>query len=96
MERVEEELSAIAKGELDRHIELKSSDDARGIADSINLMTQKMRAQIAREEETRQFQSFVRLSAVLTHDLKNAIEALSLIVGTWNVISTMNSFGEML
>jgi len=81
MERVEEELSAIAKGELDRHIELKSSDDARGIADSINLMTQKMRAQIAREEETRQFQSFVRLSAVLTHDLKNAIEALSLIVG---------------
>jgi signal transduction histidine kinase len=81
MERVEEELSAIAKGELDRHIELKSSDDARGIADSINLMAEKMRAQIAREEETRQFQSFVRLSAVLTHDLKNAIEALSLIVG---------------
>src|SRR4029079_3053201 len=31
--------------------------------------------------ETRQFQSFVRLSAVLTHDLKNAIEALSLTVG---------------
>jgi len=30
--------------------------------------------------ETRQFQSFVRLSAMLTHDLKNAIEALSLTV----------------
>jgi signal transduction histidine kinase len=80
-ERVEEGLTAIAKGELDRRIELKSSDDARGIADSINAMTERLREQIAREEETRQFQSFVRLSAMLTHDLKNAIEALSLIVG---------------
>jgi signal transduction histidine kinase len=44
-------------------------------------MTERLRSQIAREEETRQFQSFVRLSAMLTHDLKNAIEALSLIVG---------------
>ena len=80
LERVEEELNAIAKGELDRRILLQSSDDARGIADSINVMTEKLRAQIAREEETRQFQSFVRLSAMLTHDLKNAIEALSLTV----------------
>ena len=81
IERVEEGLSAIAKGELDRRIELKSSDDARLIADNINVVTERLRAQIAREEETRQFQSFVRLSAMLTHDLKNAIEALSLIVG---------------
>ncbi|PYS74061.1 MAG: hypothetical protein DMF69_02985 [Acidobacteria bacterium] len=81
IERVEEGLTAIAKGELDRRIELKSSDDARVIADSINLMTEKMRAQIAREEESRQFQTFARLSAMLTHDLKNSIEALSLIVG---------------
>jgi signal transduction histidine kinase len=81
IERVEEGLTAIAKGELDRRIELKSSDDARAIADSINAMAEKMRAQIAKEEETKQFQMFVRLSAMLTHDLKNAIEALSLIVG---------------
>jgi len=81
IERVEEGLTAIAKGELDRRIELKSSDDARAIADSINLMTEKMRAQIAREEESRQFQTFARLSSMLTHDLKNSIEALSLIVG---------------
>lgn len=81
IERVEEGLTAIAKGELDRRIELKSSDDARIIADNINVVTERLRAQIAREEETRQFQSFVRLSAMLTHDLKNAIEALSLIVG---------------
>ncbi len=79
--RVTEDLSAIAKGELDRRIELKSGDDARGIADNINVVTERLRAQIAREEESRQFESFLRLSAMLTHDLKNAIEALSLTVG---------------
>jgi signal transduction histidine kinase len=81
MERVTEDMSAIAKGELDRRIILKSSDDARVLADNINVVTERLRAQIAREEESRQFDSFVRLSAMLTHDLKNAIEALSLTVG---------------
>ena len=79
--RVTEDLSAIAKGELDRRIVLQSSDDARAIADDINVVTERLRAQIAREEESRQFNSFVRLSAMLTHDLKNAIEGLSLTVG---------------
>jgi signal transduction histidine kinase len=79
--RVTEDLSAIAKGELDRRIELRSSDDARGLADNINVVTDRLRAQIAHEAESRQFESFVRLSAMLTHDLKNAIEALSLTVG---------------
>ena len=79
--RVTEDLSAIAKGELDRRIVLQSSDDARAIADNINVVTERLRAQIAREEESRQFESFVRLSAMLTHDLKNAIEGLSLTVG---------------
>jgi signal transduction histidine kinase len=79
--RVSEDLSAIAKGELDRRIILQSSDDARGLADNINVVTERLRAQIAREEESRQFASFVRISAMLTHDLKNAIEALSLTVG---------------
>jgi signal transduction histidine kinase len=80
MARVTEDLSAIAKGELDRRIVLQSSDDARAIADNINTMTERLRAQIAREEESRQFESFVRISAMLTHDLKNAIEGLSLTV----------------
>jgi signal transduction histidine kinase len=80
MARVEEDLSAIAHGDIDRRIELQSSDDARAIADNINAMTAQLRAQIAREEESRQFESFVRLSAMLTHDLKNAIEGLSLTV----------------
>jgi methyl-accepting chemotaxis protein len=79
--RVKEDLSAIAKGELDRRIILQSSDDARGLADNINVVTERLRGKIAREEESRQFESFIRISAMLTHDLKNAIEALSLTVG---------------
>lgn len=79
--RVTEDVSAIAKGELNRRIVLQSSDDARGLADNINVVTERLRAQIAREEESRQFESFIRISAMLTHDLKNAIEGLSLTVG---------------
>ena len=81
IERVSEGVEAFAKGELDRRIDLQSSDDLRPLAENLGLMTKQLRDQIAREAETRQFQSFVRLSAVLTHDLKNAIEALSLTVG---------------
>ena len=80
IERVTEGVVAIAGGRLDHRIEARSSDDLRLLADNVNIMTEKMRDQIAREAETRQFQSFVRLSAILTHDLKNAIEALSLTV----------------
>jgi len=80
IEQVNQDLSAIAKGEIDRRILLQSSDDARGIADNINVVTERLRAQVAREAESRQFESFLRLSAMLTHDLKNAIEALSLTV----------------
>ncbi len=80
IERVSEGVEAIAKGKLDHHIDLRSSDDLRPLADNVGLMTKQLRDQIAREAETRQFQSFVRLSAILTHDLKNAIEALSLTV----------------
>lgn len=81
LERVTEGVEAIAQGKLDHRIELRSSDDLRPLADNLGLMTKQLREQIAREAETRQFQSFVRLSAILTHDLKNAIEALSLTVG---------------
>lgn len=80
IERVTEGVEKIAQGKLDHEIDLRSSDDLRPLADNLGLMTKQLRDQIAREAETRQFQSFVRLSAILTHDLKNAIEALSLTV----------------
>lgn len=80
IERVDEGVAAIARGDLNHRIEALSSDAIRPISDNLNLMTAQLREQIAREAEARQFQSFVRLSAMLTHDLKNAIEALSLIV----------------
>jgi signal transduction histidine kinase len=80
IERVSEGMEAIARGELDRQIDLRSRDDLRPLADNLGIVTKQLREQIAREAESRQFQSFVRLSAVLTHDLKNSIEALSLTV----------------
>ncbi|HKR59337.1 MAG TPA: ATP-binding protein [Pyrinomonadaceae bacterium] len=80
IEKVTQGVAAIAHGDLDHRIEALSSDAIRPISDNLNLMTAQLREQIARETEARQFQSFVRLSAMLTHDLKNAIEALSLIV----------------
>ncbi|HZE72989.1 MAG TPA: ATP-binding protein [Pyrinomonadaceae bacterium] len=85
IDTVTEGVTAIAKGKLDHRINVRSGDDARVIADNINLMTERLREQLAREAEARQFESFVRLSAMLTHDLKNSIEALSLIVGNMEV-----------
>lgn len=81
LERVTQGLTAVAKGELDHRVEVTSSDEARAVADDLHLLTERLRSQMAREAETQQFESFFRLSAMLTHDLKNAIEALSLTVG---------------
>lgn len=80
IERVTEGAVAIAGGQLDQRIEVRSSDETRLLAESFNIMTDRLREQIAREAEMRQFQAFLRLSAMMTHDLKNAIAALSLIV----------------
>lgn len=80
IERLTETVASIAGGNLDRRVETPSSDDLRPIADSVNVMSERLREQIAREAEEHQFQSFIKLSALLTHDLKNAIEALSLTV----------------
>lgn len=71
---------AIAGGNLNQRILVSSSDDARVLADSVNAMSDRLREQLARESETRQFESFMRLSAMMTHDLKNAIASLSLLV----------------
>jgi signal transduction histidine kinase len=81
IERVTEGAVAIAKGRLDERIEVRSSDETRVLAETFNAMGDRLREQIAREAESRQFESFMRLSAMLTHDLKNSIQALSLIVG---------------
>lgn len=81
IKRVTEGAVAIAKGRLDERIEVRSSDETRLLAETFNAMGDRLREQIAREAESRQFESFMRLSAMLTHDLKNSIQALSLIVG---------------
>lgn len=80
IERVTEGAVAIAGGKLNQRIEVRSSDETRVLAETFNAMSDRLNEQIAREAESRQFESFIRLSAMLTHDLKNSIQALSLIV----------------
>lgn len=78
--RVTRGAKAIAAGKLDANIEVKSNDETKVLADAFNRMAGRLRAMIARESEQKQFESFARLSAVLTHDLKNAILSLSFLV----------------
>lgn len=80
IQRITEGAVAIAGGKLDERIEVRSSDEMRLLAETFNRMSDQVSVQIAREAETRQFESFMRISAMLTHDLKNSITALSLVV----------------
>ena len=78
--RVTRGAKAIAAGKLDATITVKSNDETKVLADAFNRMAGRLREMIARESEQKQFESFARLSAVLTHDLKNAILSLSFLV----------------
>jgi signal transduction histidine kinase len=77
---VAEAAARVAGGRLDQHVELSGEGTALSLAANFNRMTEQLREQIRREAENRQFQSFFRLSAVLAHDLKNAITGLTILV----------------
>jgi signal transduction histidine kinase len=77
---VAEAASRVAGGRLDERVELSGEGTALALTENFNRMTDQLREQIRREAENRQFQSFFRLSAMLTHDLKNAITGLSILV----------------
>ena len=79
LERMTEGARAIAGGKLDQEL-ATSSDDIRVFADSVNILSARLREQLEREAESRQFASFMRVAAMLAHDLKNAILGLSLLV----------------
>ena len=80
IDRVARGASAIAAGNLDQRIEISTSGETRELAENFNAMTERLRELIGREAETRQFQSFLRISAMVSHDLKNAIAGLSMLV----------------
>ena len=80
IERVAAGASAIANGDLNQRIEVDTGDETRTLAESFNLMSDRLCELIRREAESKQFESFMRLSAMLTHDLKNAITGLSMLV----------------
>jgi signal transduction histidine kinase len=85
IERLTQVAAKVASGKLNERIEVRSSAELQVLAESFNQMTDRLREQIARESEARQFQSFLRLSATVTHDLKNAIQALTLLVRNMEV-----------
>jgi signal transduction histidine kinase len=80
IERVARAAQAVAAGNLNERLEVSAHDRTRTIAESFNLMTDRLREHLTRESENRQFEAFMRLSAMLTHDLKNAITGLSMLV----------------
>ena len=80
IDRVARGASAVAAGNLDQRIEVSHSGETRELAENFNAMTERLRELIAREAESRQFQSFLRISAMISHDLKNAIAGLSMLV----------------
>ncbi|MBL8169008.1 MAG: HAMP domain-containing protein [Acidobacteria bacterium] len=71
---------AIATGNLGYQIKVRAKDETRVLAEAFNRMASRLREMIRKEGEQKQFESFARLSAVLTHDLKNQILSLSLLV----------------
>lgn len=78
--RVTKGAKAIAMGNLTYQIKIKSKDETRVLAEAFNRMADRLREMIRKEGEQKQFESFARLSSVLTHDLKNQILSLSLLV----------------
>ena len=78
--RVTKGAKAIATGNLSYQIMVKAKDETRVLAEAFNRMAGRLREMIRKEGEQKQFESFARLSAVLTHDLKNQILSLSLLV----------------
>ncbi|MFN2414970.1 MAG: ATP-binding protein [Pyrinomonadaceae bacterium] len=80
IDRVARSASAIAAGDLDQRIDVSHSGETRELAENFNAMTERLRDLIAREAESRQFASFMRISAMVSHDLKNAIAGLSMLV----------------
>ncbi len=78
--RVTKGAKAVATGNLGYQIKVKAKDETRVLAEAFNRMAGRLREMIRKEGEQKQFESFARLSSVLTHDLKNQILSLSLLV----------------
>jgi signal transduction histidine kinase len=80
IETVARGASAIAAGNLEQRITVNASGETRELAKNFNLMSDRLRGLITQESESKQFQSFLRISAMVSHDLKNAIAGLSMLV----------------
>ncbi len=79
-QRINRVAEALAGGDFEHPIDLSETGETRAVAEGFNRMSDRLRELIRREAESKQFESFMRLSAMLTHDLKNAISGLALLV----------------
>ena len=78
---------AIATGNLDHRIEIRSHDETRVLAEAFNRMAGRLHELIRKESdlirqraEHQQLEAFLRIVAILSHDLKNQIHSLNLLV----------------
>jgi signal transduction histidine kinase len=71
----------VARGDFSTRVETGDmTAEARPLGEGFNDMTERLRAHVTTTSETKQFESFMRLSAILSHDLKNAVAGLALLV----------------
>lgn len=83
LDRVAKETAAIAeRRNLDTSVTAFSSEDLQSLGVSISIIKEQVREQMRQQAEAEQFQAFMRVTAVLTHDLKNSIFALSMLVNS--------------
>jgi signal transduction histidine kinase len=69
-----------SSGELQRRVDVRTDDEMGALAGTFNRMATQLQQEIDRREESARFESFHRLSAALTHDLKSSVFSLSLLV----------------
>ena len=67
-------------GDLDNRVEVRSRDEMGALADTFNRMASQLQGLIRQREESARFDSFHRLSAAVTHDLKGSLTGLSLLL----------------
>ncbi len=69
-----------SSGDLDERVAVRSQDEMGALAAAFNRMASQLQGLIRHREESARFDSFHRLSAAVTHDLKGSLSGLSLLM----------------
>ncbi len=92
---------AIATGRFEHRIEISTRDETRVLAEAFNRMAGRLGQLIHRESdsirqraEEQKFDSFLRIVTILTHDLKNQIHSLNLLLSNFDAKFEREEFRE--